>query len=48
MEKNKKNTARNLKLQQREVDSLTDKMTQPVSLNEPFVLVAEVPLCIEA
>ena len=27
MEKNKKNTARNLKLQQREVDSLTDKMT---------------------
>ena len=48
MEKNKKNTARNLKLQQREVDSLTDKMTQPVSLNEPFVLVAEVLLCIEA
>ena len=31
MEKDKKNTAQNLKLQQHEVDSLTDKMTQTVS-----------------
>ena len=39
MEKNKKNTARNLKLQRREVDCLTDKMKQPVFLNEAFLLV---------
>ena len=38
----KKNTARNLKLQHCEVDSLTDKMTQPVSPNEAFLLVEEV------
>ena len=42
MEKNKKHTARNLKLQQRKVDSLTDKMKQSVSLNEAFLLVEEV------
>ena len=34
--------ARNLKLQQHEVDSLTVKMKQPVSLNEAFLLVEEV------
>ena len=37
-----KNTARNLKLQRREVDCLTDKMKQPVFLNEAFLLVEEV------
>ena len=42
MEKNKKNTARNLKLQRREVDCLTDKMKQPVFLHEAFLLVEEV------
>ena len=42
MEKNKKNMARNLKLHQHEVDSLTDKMTQLISLNEAFLLVEEV------
>ena len=42
MEKNKKNTARNLKLQRREVDCLTDKMKQPVFLNEAFLLVEKV------
>ena len=40
--KKKKNTTQNLKLQQREVDSLTDKMAQPVFLNEAFLLVEEV------
>ena len=34
--------ARNLKLQQHEVDSLIVKMKQPVSLNEAFLLVEEV------
>ena len=42
MEKNKKHMARNLKLQQRKVDSLTDKMKQPVSLNEALLLVEKV------
>ena len=42
MEKNKKNMAQNLKLQQHEVNSLTDKMKQPVSLHEAFLLAEEV------
>ena len=42
MEKNKKNMTQNLKLQQHEVNSLTDKMKQPVSLHEAFLLAEEV------
>ena len=34
--------AQNLKLQKREVDSLTEKMKESVSLNEAFRLVEEV------
>lgn len=34
--------AQNLKLQKREVDSLTEKMKQSVSLNEAFWLAEEV------
>ena len=41
MEKNKKIMAWHLGLQQREVDSLTGKIKQPVSLNEAFLLVED-------
>ena len=38
----KKHITRDLKLKQQKVDSLNNKMKQPVSLNEAFLLVEEV------
>ena len=47
IKKNKKIKAQNLKSQQREAESLTEKIKQPVSLNEAFLFVEDVPPNIE-
>ena len=47
LRKTKKIAARNLKSQQREAESLTEKIKQPVSLNVAFLFVEDVPPNIE-